>query len=380
MWRHTAAIGFGALLLLAAAELACQVLPVSTATDSGYYQDPMILNYPAGHRWQVSTGWDLRNPQRMHANNLGFAAEIDFLPNPQAIALIGDSYVEASMLAPEYRPAARLAAHLAAHLGAPPAAYPAADARHAAPGEITPVYALGGPGSALLDYAERMRFAQHRLGLRDFVLLLEPGDIRQSLCGSGNVHAACLDPDTFAPRTETLPAPSTAKRIFRHSALAQFIVGQLKVTPARLVSQSFLDASTSTDKTASKPPADGQEGVGLTASQAALVDAVGRTFFARIEPLDIRRLVIVLDGRRDRTSLAQAPQGPAGVMLERDAFMALAHQHGVVVVDAEIDFRQHWTNSSLSLAVSPQDAHLNTLAVNLLMRRAALALNVNVPH
>ena len=181
MCRQTAVIGFGALLLLAAAELVCPVLPVSTATDSGYYQDPMILNYPAEHRWQVSTGWDLHNPQRMHANNLGFAAEIDFLPNPQAIALIGDSYVEASMLAPEYRPAARLAAHLAA------------DARHAAPGEIIPVYALGGPGSALLDYAERMRFAQHRLGLRDFVLLLEPGDIRQSLCGSGNVHAACLE-------------------------------------------------------------------------------------------------------------------------------------------------------------------------------------------
>ena len=90
--------------------------------------------------------------------------------------------------------------------------------------------------------------------------------------------------------------------------------------------------------------------------------------------------MIVLDGRRDRTSLAQAPQGPVGVMQERDAFMALARQHGVVVVDAEIDFRQHWTKSSLSLAVSPQDAHFNTLAVNLLMHRAALALNADARH
>ena len=52
----------------------------------------------------------------------------------------------------------------------------------------------------------------------------------------------------------------------------------------------------------------------------------------------------------------------------------------MVVVDAEIDFRQHWTNSSLSLAVSPQDAHLNTLALNLLMRRAALALNAHARY
>ena len=52
----------------------------------------------------------------------------------------------------------------------------------------------------------------------------------------------------------------------------------------------------------------------------------------------------------------------------------------MVVVDAEIDFRQHWTKSSLSLAVSPQDAHLNTLALNLLMRRAALALNADARY
>ena len=362
MWRQTAAISVGALLLLAAAELVCQALPVSTATDSGYYQDPMILNYPAGHRWQVSTGWDLRNPQRMRANNLGFAAELDFLPNPQAIALIGDSYVEASMLAPEYRPAARLAAHLAA------------DVRHATLGETTPVYALGGPGSALLDYAERMRFAQQRLGLRDFVLLLEPGDIRQSLCGSGNVHAACLDPVSFAPRTETLPAPSTAKRIFRHSALAQYVVGQLKLDAARLLRQAFFEASKDSNSLDQNMHDASARGAGPTARQVEVVEAVTAEFFAKIQQLAVHRLVIVLDGRRTAAALALAPNGPPGVMQERDAFMALARQHGAVVVDAEREYRAHWARSKLSLAVSPQDGHLNQMGVDLVMRSAAAAL------
>ena len=37
---------------LAACELGLRALPVSSATLTGYYTDPLILTYPAHHRWQ----------------------------------------------------------------------------------------------------------------------------------------------------------------------------------------------------------------------------------------------------------------------------------------------------------------------------------------
>lgn len=358
MWRYVAPMCAGILLVLGAAELACRIFPVSTATLTGYYLDPMVLSYPAGHHWQASTGWDLRRPQTLRANNLGFAAEVDFVPDPDAIGLVGDSYVEASMLRAQDRPAARLAAHLAAD----------SPDRHRA------VYAFGGPGSSLLDYAERMRFAQQRLGLRDFVLLLEPGDIRQSLCGSGNVHAACLDSVSFEPHIEPLPPPSAAKRLLRHSALVQYVAGQLKLDPVRLWRQAFPGVGTATAAAPQTLSEHTAAHSGPSARQTALLDAVTTAFFDRIRPLTVRQLVLVLDGRRTPSALSQAPMGPAGVMQERDAFMALAHRLGAVVVDAEPAYRSHWGRSTLSLSVSPQDDHLNPLAVDMVMRSAADAL------
>lgn len=334
--------GLGVLAALLVAEMMCRILPVSTASFTDYHVDPMIVTAPPQHRWWVSTGWDLRNARQLAANNLGFVADQDFAANSNALALVGDSYVEAGMLEPNDRPAAQLSRRL--------------------PGQ-RPVYALGGPGSSLLDYVERVRFARDRLGLRDVVVMMEPGDVRQSLCGSGNVHAVCLDAGTLQPRVQTLPGPSAAKRVLRHSALAQYVVGQIKVDPARLAHQAFAGTQVhGTQRAAAQAPA------ALTLQQQAMVEAVADAFFSRLQRLDLGRLVLVADGRRD----GDRAQGSA-VMLERDAFLAMARARGVTVVDAEPVFRAHVKTSPLSLAVGPQDGHLNAVGVGLLMDATAKA-------
>jgi len=342
----------GAAALLVTFELALRALPVSTATMTGYHVDPMIIGYPPGHQWVVSTGWDLRNAQRLRANNLGFAADADFVHDPAAIGLIGDSYVEASMLDSGSRPATQLAQALRSS------------------GHARPVYGMGGPGSSLLDYAERIRFARQRLGLRDFVVLLEPGDVRQSICGSGNVHAACLDPITLAPRVQRQAEPSAIRRVARHSALAQYTAGQLKVTdPGRLMAQAFQH---------SRPPVHGTDAVAETRHEAAarqpglpqdrvrIVQAVTDAFFERVAAAAQGRMVLLVDGRRS------ARQGPTSVqMLERDLFVRLAVARGVEVIDAEGVYAAHWAGSTLSLEVGPYDRHLNALGVGLLMQAVA---------
>jgi hypothetical protein len=335
--------GIGGFLLLL--ELLFRVLPVSTSTETGYYIDPLILNYPPHHHWTIATGWDLRNAQRLESNNFGYVASRDFGHNPQAVALIGDSFIEASMLSAADRPGAQLERALGSR----------------------PVFAMGNPGTALLDYAERIRFARETFGVRDFVVLMERGDVKQSLCGSGNINGPCLDPKTLAARIEKIPAPGTAKRIFRHSALAQYVFGQLKFNPQKLWQQAF------------PPPHSAAPLAKSLATNAGLpnqvqvvppfVDVVTTAFFDRIKPFDTGRLVIVLDSDRRALAAGQLTADPS-----RARFIELALAAGAVVVDTEPLFQAHFARSSLTLDVGPYDGHLNPLGVGLVMQAAATAL------
>nr|CCF78700.1 hypothetical protein RGS1_10405 [Rubrivivax gelatinosus S1] len=329
----------GALATLLALELLLRLLPVSTATLTGYYLDPEVLSYPPGHAWRTATGWDLRNAQTLRANNWGFVADHDFVPDPEAVGLIGDSYVEASMLAAEARPATQLERLLR---------------------DRRPVYAFGSPGTALLDHAQRVRLAAARLGLRDFVFLLEDSDARQSLCGSGNVQSRCLDPDTLQPRVERLPPPSALKRVLRHSALAQYLGSQLKFRGG-----AFWDGLW-TRRVPGERPASAVPATPSPAQQArsrSVVDAVVSRFFADAGPYLTGRAVFLVDGDRHGR--------PAEGYRERDYLIERLRAHGAEVIDLETVYSEHARHSALSLDVGPYDRHLNGLGVELAMRSAA---------
>lgn len=323
-------------------ELLFRILPVSTSTETGYYTDPLILSYPPHHRWTMSTGWDLRNAQTLEANNLGYAASRDFERNEHAVALVGDSFVEASMLAAADRPGTQLELALVSR----------------------PVYAMGSPGTALLDYAERIRFSHEHFGVRDFVIFMERGDVLQSLCGSGNIHGPCLDRQTLAPRIETLPPTGTTKRLFRHSALAQYLVSQLKFSP-----QTFWRKAHAPSQPVAVT-ALGVERAGESDSAIPNVDAVTNAFFARIKPHVAGRLVIVIDSDRNALYLVKRTFD-----LDRARFIQLARAAGAIVIDTEPLFRAHLVQSPLKFDVGPYDGHLNALGVRLIAQAVAGALN-----
>lgn len=333
-------VALGTLVALAVlAEITFQVLPVSSSTDVGYRIDPDILTYPPHHVWRVATGWDLRNPQTLRSNNFGFATDRDFTRNPAAVALIGDSYVEASMLAAGARPAVQLEARLKTG---------------------QPVYAMGGPGSSLLDYVNRIRWAHDQLGIRSFVVMLEQGDVRQVMCGSGNVHSACLDEETGAAQVQRQPPADKVKQILRHSAFAQYLVSQLKIQPADLVDRlrGPRGAHSSPTRKALRP------------MTAKIRDAAVAAFFHRLGPFkDEIRIVLLVDGPRGVAT--PADQSFAD---DRAAVMAAARAWGARVVDATELWAAHGAKSKLSLEVGPYDRHLNGYAVGLLMAEAARQL------
>lgn len=337
LWRFA----LGVLALAAMGEIALRILPVSSATHSGYYVAPSILTYPPGHRFTMSTGWDLKNAQYLQANNYGFIADHDFVRDSGAVALIGDSFVEANMLPASDRLGAQLEARLRGQN----------------------VYALGGPGSSLLDYAERARFAAEKFGVRTFVFVLERGDIRQSLCGSGNVHGPCLAPTTLESRVERQPEPGLAKRVFRESALAQYVFSQLKFDPARFlkgVARSGGEKDAGRDMGA-RPP---------SAIDERAAKAVLETFFSRLPRSEGGRLVMVVDVDREHLlSASVADAYPELTLLGPAALSA-----GVQLVDIQQPFHRFVARSGLKLEVGPYDHHWNRAATALVADSLASAL------
>ncbi|QHE85928.1 hypothetical protein [Hydrogenophaga sp. BPS33] len=349
MVRALVSAGVGVLALLVAGELVFRVLPVSTATQTDYHLDPDLLTYPPHHRWQVSSGWALRHAQSLQANNWGFLADHDFAPDADAVALIGDSYVESSMLDAKDRPAAQLERLLGGRK----------------------VYAMGTPGTALLDYAQRIRVAHERFQVRDVVIFMQPLDAGQSLCGSGHVVSRCLDPGSFEPRIERQAPSGFLKNVLRHSALLQYVMSQIRFKPSALVRSMF----TRSTPEMQDAPAPAHEGRSLpvdpnaAARSRQMVDAVLEHFFATVAPLGLRKLVVAMDG--DRSGLA--PETPL-MKLERDHLMRRLRERGALVLDMQPVYAANAALTRRAINVAPQDAHLNRIGVRLVMEPVSNAL------
>lgn len=338
----------GVAVLLALLEIVFRILPVSTSTATDYYVDPLVKTPPPHHRWTAATGWDLRNAQTLEANNAGFVATREFVAAPNAVALIGDSFIESSMLAAEDRPERQLQREIGSR----------------------PVYAMGVPGTALLDYAERVRFAHQKFGIRDFVILMERGDVLQSLCGSGNVHAQCLDRATLMPRIDKAEPANWTKQVLRNSALAQYLVSQLRVDSQTLWSRVIIQARPAVATEPLAEPIANKGPIARSASAEVAVDVITKTFFERVKPFVEGRLLIVVDGNRKAIYADRPAQDP---LLDR--FIGLARDSGATVVDLEPVFRLHWRRSGLKLDVGPSDGHLNVLGVGLMAQAVARELN-----
>lgn len=339
MVRHAALVLLGALACVLGLELLFHVLPVSTYTDTGYHIDPKIVTYRPRHEFRVSWGWNLEGPIRHRANNLGFLSEKDFVPDPNAIALVGDSFVDASMLGP----GDRIGDQLQRAVGS------------------RPVYAMGGPGSSLLDYAERMRFASEKLGVRDFVVVLEMGDIKQVYCGSGNIHGPCLDRKSGEPRVETQPAPSTLKLVLRHSAFLQYLLGHLRFDPMSRLRKAV---------TFGEAPADPAARGYFAGMTSADVDRILAIFFERTASFRKGRLVMVFDSNRVAINRGESTTDPM-----RDHLIAQARALGAEVIDTAPVFRQHVESTGLHLEMSPHDTHWNPLATRLVADTVAATLS-----
>ena len=349
MLKTASLVLLGSLACAMGLELMFLVLPTSTYTDTGYHIDPYIITYRPNHEFTTSFGWNLEHPIRHRSNNLGFLSAHDFAPNPRAIAVIGDSFVDASMLPDPARVGDQI--------------------EHALPHR--PIYAMGGPGSNLLDYAERIRYAADHLKVSDFVLIIERGDIKQVLCGSGNIHAICLDRSTWKVRIELVPAPSRIKMILRHSSLLQYLLGHLRFNLGELLKHASRPTSPPVSEADVKAPSVWSD---LTESD---IDKILTIFFERVAPFKKRRLIVVLDSDRDAINHGVIPTDS-----RREFFMRRCREFGAEIIDTEPLFQDFVMRTGRHLEVSPIDKHWNGAATGLVaeaVRRAFEARREPLP-
>ncbi len=91
-------IGLGCVGMMLILEIVLRLLPVTTGFD---YQnttqaDPILrAKVPFVKH---SLDWKFHHFQTRKVNNYGFPDDVDYLPNNQPIAVIGDSYVQSLML------------------------------------------------------------------------------------------------------------------------------------------------------------------------------------------------------------------------------------------------------------------------------------------
>lgn len=337
MLRKILLFSAGVLIALAGLEIALQLLPVPSATMVGYYIDPAIKTYPPHHRFTVATGWDLKNAQHHETNNFGFVDNRDFKKNPDGIAVIGDSYIEANMLLPELRIGPRLESLL----------------------EDRTVYSMGMPGTSLLDYAHRAHFARVQFGIERFVILVDTDDVRQMLCGSDNYARDCVDAQTLAIR-QTKDAPDgIVKRVVRNSALAQYLFSQLRIQPVAWLKSLFKPAPANS----SAPPQNHAKDPVPPATASKLVERFIEAF-----PKTQSRPVIVINVSHFSAATEQRNAVQMNILEEK------ARDAGMDVIRLAPAFDQWTSRSPLSLFVGPYDMHWNATAHQIAAQSVAAVL------
>src|SRR5450631_2965764 len=128
---------FGLVLTVILAELVLRTLPVSTGYNLQAINDSNpILRGMSHSRYTYSRGWNLQLSNSGVLNNFGFRASYDYVPDPRAIAVIGNSFIQADAIDPRDTFSERLGVLL-----------------------HRPTYAVGSDGFSLADYLAAARWS-----------------------------------------------------------------------------------------------------------------------------------------------------------------------------------------------------------------------------
>ncbi|WP_265941711.1 hypothetical protein [Dechloromonas sp. A34] len=317
------------LLGLLALEVCFRLLPVNRGlVRLDPATDWPLTNYRPHEPYSYSRNWSLLNPQNGRSNNYGHLASFDYEPNGAAIAVIGDSYIEARM----NRFNDTLQAQLGNMLGL--------QGR---------VYGLGANGLSIADYLTLSRQAATEFKPTAYVYVIVDNDLSEAVTRRKGWHhfpAASSTWPVYVPEREG--ERSWVSNLLASSSLYRYLKGNLGI------SFDFAAASSSPTKTApTASVAPAQRAFEISAIKQfvdMLPKATGLPPSCHIFLLDTDRYAIY-DKRQ-----ASAPIDPPEL---RDRFVAEASIAGLTVIDLAPVFAADYAREKKKFDYFPNDRHWN---------------------
>ncbi|MGE4218619.1 MAG: hypothetical protein AB7G39_04150 [Alphaproteobacteria bacterium] len=207
-------IAAGIALFLLMAEIACRILPV----NDGLRAQPVnaenpVFRFEADRISTWSKGWNFSIVNTVRVNNDGFVNDNDYDPADRRplLAVIGDSYIEAAMVHFPETVQGRLATVL---------------------GNRGRVYSFAASGAGLSQHLAWAAYARDKYRPQAFVFLNISNDFSESLYDreqSPGFHHFERMPDGTSQLRRVDYEPSRARSLLRHSALAMYLITNVKI-------------------------------------------------------------------------------------------------------------------------------------------------------
>lgn len=322
-WLLSLALSLASLVFcLAVIEGALRFLPVSTGLRSvAVDAEHPVLHFTPDRPFVNSLGWDFHNVVRGRVNNAGFVNDQDYAHDGlPLIAVVGDSFIEAQMVAYPQTLQGRLAAALK---------------------DKFRVYSFAGSGAPLSQYLIWADYAVHAYGAKAVIINVVGNDFDESLAayriGPGFWQYSPDQNGVLHLRLNPHRA-GVLISLARHSALARYIIINLgiqnRIFAIRALGELiFGKPANAAPRYAGNTDASADQ-KRVTDSLAAL-DAFFRDVPERVG-LPPDHVLFTLDGFR----YADAAQAGAGTYFDlmRRAFMEKAAALGYEVLDLDTRF------------------------------------------
>lgn len=204
-----------AFVLLVAMELVLRMLPIVNGVHREDPQSPGTSARLIAHRdYTWSIGWDLRHVVHGRTNAMGFPSPREYTPDQRAVALLGDSFVEAYMLRYDESLAGQLDALWGGRMHA---------------------FNFGLSGASLPHYLGMAREMGSRFTFDAAVIVITPQDYAEGFEMQDGLYRWRDSPEEDL--IELVPATHRGRlqQLVRELALVRYLRGNLKLTLNRLL-------------------------------------------------------------------------------------------------------------------------------------------------
>jgi hypothetical protein len=202
----------GIFVLLAVAEITLRLLPVPQGIYRDHPQTPLAsARLVANRDYTWSLGWYLRQVVHGRTNSLGFAAPYEFTTDTPAVALFGDSYVEAIMLNYAESLAGRIDGHFHDQI---------------------PTFNFGISGAGLPHYLGLARETSAQFQFSAAIVVITSFDYIEGLLGQEGLYKWSENPDKDLVSLVPVTKRSKLLELARNFALLRYLRYNLKFTPS----------------------------------------------------------------------------------------------------------------------------------------------------